>query len=113
QFSLPLVQQAVQDAVGQLLAFDNVDFGQTVFISKVYEVIQEIDGVLGVTIWTFGRQKTFDPKNPIQDNGQLVLDAALGEIPTWTGFTIADDSTTLPLVNPDGTSHLEMRTNKA
>jgi len=92
QFSQRLVQQQVSDAVGQLFAFDNVDFGQRIFISKVYEVIQEVDGVQGVVISTFARQDPDNPDAPIASaiptTGQLTFDAAKGEIPTWNGFTL-------------------------
>jgi hypothetical protein len=103
QFSQKLVQQQVEDAVDQLLAFDNVDFGQRIFISKVYEVIQEVEGVQGVVISTFARQ---DPNNPgapitvpIPPSGQLVFDAAAGEIPKWDGFTPVS---VLPAGSSDG-----------
>ena len=39
------VQEQVRQAAGSLLAFENVDFGQTIYLSKFYEAIEAIDGV--------------------------------------------------------------------
>ena len=81
------VQQAVEKAVGQLLAFDNVDFGITLYLSKVYEEIENIDGIEYVTVSEFRR----DPPNPDYpantslSEGKIVLDD--NEIPR-----IPDDS---------------------
>src|SRR5262249_45130443 len=40
----------VQQAAGHLLAFDQVDFAQTIYLSKFYEAIEAIDGVAFVNI---------------------------------------------------------------
>jgi predicted phage baseplate assembly protein len=85
QFSRRLVQQQVEAAVQQLFAFDNVVFGQTVYLSKVYEVIQELTGVQGVVISTFAR-KDSTPSTGVPSTGTLQFTASLGEVPTWTGF---------------------------
>jgi len=104
QFSQRAVQQSVVDAVTNLFAFDNVSFGQTVYISRVYEVIQDLPGVLGVSITKFARKDAFDPNQPIPLSGTLPFTAQIGELPVWTGFTVAS---TLPA--PDGTvSYLVM-----
>src|SRR5262249_46003710 len=71
QYSQELVRQKVQDAVASLLAFDNISFGQTVYLSKVYEIIQDLEGVVALTITKFARKDTFDPKAPIPMSGQL------------------------------------------
>jgi hypothetical protein len=107
QFSRRLVQQQVEAAVQKLFAFDNVDFGQTMYISKVYEVIQDLPGVQGAVISTFARKDTYDPSAPSPSSGQLAFVAAQGEIPIWTGFTQVPS---LPLPTPDGDprSHLAM-----
>jgi hypothetical protein len=72
------VTERVQQAAGRLLAFDNVDFGQTIYLSKFYEAIEAIDGVDFVNISEFRRQEatagTVDPE------GKIVLRAH--EIPT-------------------------------
>ncbi len=101
QFSTKIVQQAVEDAVASLLAFDNVDFGQTLYISKLYEVMQDVAGVVGVNIVRFAKLE--HPKHPpAMDSlptktGQLTFSAS--EIPTWNGFTVVPS---LPLSAPDG-----------
>ena len=43
----------VQEAVKGLLAFDAVDFEDTLYLSKVYEAIEAVDGVHGVTVTRF------------------------------------------------------------
>jgi predicted phage baseplate assembly protein len=50
------VQNNAVQAGQQLWSFDNVDFGATLFLSKIYEVIEELDGVESVFITTFNRQ---------------------------------------------------------
>jgi len=62
------VKEQVQDTAGSLLAFDNVDFGQTIYLSKFYEAIEDIEGVEYVTIKEF------------RDEEQAVLIAPLGKI---------------------------------
>lgn len=55
QYSDTLVRQRVEAAVKSLLAFENVDFAQALYVSKIYEVIEAIDGVAGVTVSKFSR----------------------------------------------------------
>ena len=50
------VKEQVQQAVSRLLAFENVDFQQTVYLSKFYEAIEAIDGVEFVNIREFRRE---------------------------------------------------------
>lgn len=47
------IEARVQETAGSLLAFDNVDFGQTIYLSKFYEVIEDIEGVAYVNIREF------------------------------------------------------------
>lgn len=49
------VQQRVETAVRGLLAFEKVDFEDTLYLSKVYEAIEAVEGVKGVTITRFAR----------------------------------------------------------
>jgi hypothetical protein len=49
------VKEQVRRAASHLLAFDNVDFGQTVYLSKFYEAIESVEGVEYVTITEFRR----------------------------------------------------------
>ena len=55
QYFRDSVRQRVEDAVSRLLALENVDFAQILYVSKVYEVIEAIDGVEGVIISGFER----------------------------------------------------------
>lgn len=47
------VVSRVQEAVKGLLAFDAVEFQETLYLSKVYEAIEAVDGVHGVTVTRF------------------------------------------------------------
>lgn len=49
------VQEQVESAVRGLLAFDNVSFEAKLYLSKVYEAIEAIQGVRGVNISRFAR----------------------------------------------------------
>lgn len=44
------VQQRVANAIADLLAFENVNFQDTLYLSKVYEAIESIEGVLSVFV---------------------------------------------------------------
>ncbi len=54
------VRQRVAAAVEGLLAFERVDFGHTVFVSKVYEAVEAVDGVFAATVTRFKRQDAPD-----------------------------------------------------
>lgn len=103
QFSTGLVQQQVASAVASVLAFDNLTFNQTLYISKLYDVIQDIDGVAGVNITKFVRVPAVSPSTPLPTDGKLVFGVSLpgrtlatgsapvvpsatGELPLWLGF---------------------------
>lgn len=49
------VRARLVQAAGELLAFENVDFGQTIYLSKFYEQSEKIEGVLFVNITEFRR----------------------------------------------------------
>jgi hypothetical protein len=71
------VRGQVQQAGGSLLAFDNVDFGQTIYLSKFYEAIEAIEGVAYVTITEFKRANQIPT---IEPTGKIEL--TVNEIPT-------------------------------
>lgn len=72
------VQAAVERAAAALLAFDNVDFGQTIYLSKFYEVGEAIAGVLYMNITEFRRGDA--PKSPaVIESGKIEL--ASNEVP--------------------------------
>lgn len=50
------VKAQVQRVAGQLLAFNQVEFGQTLYLSKFYEAIEATEGVDYVTITEFRRE---------------------------------------------------------
>lgn len=50
------VRRRVEATVRALLAFERVDFGQTLYLSKVYEAVEALDGVHAVTVTRFRRR---------------------------------------------------------
>jgi hypothetical protein len=61
----------VQQAAAALLAFDNVDFGRTIYLSKFYEVSEAVAGVLFVNVTEFRR---FDVTSPaVELSGKILL----------------------------------------
>jgi len=63
------VVAAVQRAAAELLNFDLVDFGQTIYLSKFYEESQDVPGVEFVNITEFGRDRSglsIDPRGKIE-----------------------------------------------
>lgn len=69
------VRAAVEAAVASYLAFENVDFGQPVFLSKIYDVIQSLPQVASLLVTRFSR----DPAGGIDTGGTIVL--AANELP--------------------------------
>ncbi len=67
----------VQAAAGSLLAFDNVDFKQTIYLSKFYEAIEAIEGVAGVNISEFRREG--QSAGTVEPSGKIEL--KVNEIP--------------------------------
>jgi hypothetical protein len=49
------VQEEVERALAELFAFDAVDFEDTLYLSKVYEAIEDIEGVKAVYISNFAK----------------------------------------------------------
>jgi Baseplate J-like protein len=67
----------VQQAVGALLAFDQVDFNQTIYLSKFYEEAQEVPGVVFVNITEFRREDV--PAPAVEPRGKI--DVGPDEVP--------------------------------
>jgi hypothetical protein len=65
------VKEQVQAAGNLLLAFDNVDFGCTIYLSKFYEAIEAIEGVDYVTITEFRREDTTSEEH--WKTGKIIL----------------------------------------
>jgi hypothetical protein len=71
------VQTNVQQAAATLLAFDNVSFGQTIYLSNFYEVSESIAGVLYVNVTEFRRGDSATPA--VEPSGKIGL--AASEVP--------------------------------
>jgi hypothetical protein len=63
------VRAAVEQAVAGYLAFDAVDFGQPVYLSRVYDAIQSLSQVASLNITQFSRE----PTGGIAANGIILL----------------------------------------
>ena len=48
------VGNRIRQAVRNLWSFDRVQFGETLYVSKIYEAIEALEGVAGVSVTTFG-----------------------------------------------------------
>ncbi len=83
------VTARVLAAAGQLLAFDNVDFGQGIYVSRFYDVIQEVEGVTYVFIKEFSRDPVRRDENT-QETGRILLDEseipAPPDLPTYPAY---------------------------
>jgi uncharacterized phage protein gp47/JayE len=71
------VRQQAEQAVASLLAFRNVEFGMQLYLSKVYEAVEAIDGVHAATVTRFRRQ---DQSLPRTLRRNVLLDAGLGDV---------------------------------
>jgi len=70
-YSEDVIHAQVKEAAGELLDFENVDFGRTIYLSKFYEKIEAIEGVDYVTITEFSRVKNSKPF--VEPEGKIVL----------------------------------------
>jgi hypothetical protein len=67
------VERRVRAAAGAVLAFENVDFDQPVYLSRFYEVIEAIDGVLFANVTEFRRATTLVNAAKIETSGVITL----------------------------------------
>lgn len=81
------IQQRARDVIRALWAFDEVDFGDTLYISKIYEAIEAIEGVAAVVVTVFSRPGPggLPPPAPLPQDGTLRF--AADEIPLVPGIT--------------------------
>lgn len=93
-YSQTEMQIQVEQAVANLLAFENVDFGQVIFLSKFYEAIEAIDGITFVTIESFAREGEAGPDDGI---GRIQLSPS--EIPRTPFSSVEDPDTDAIFVN--------------
>ncbi len=47
------VQAAVEKAISDYFAFDNIEFGQAIYLSRIYDLIQSLPEVLSLTVTRF------------------------------------------------------------
>lgn len=55
-FQPDTVRREVEKAVAELVAFDHVDFGRPLYLSKVYEAVEAVPGVHAATVTRFARR---------------------------------------------------------
>ncbi len=70
------VQAAVEQAVATYLDFDAVNFGQSIYLSKVYDVIQNLPQVVSLNVYRFSCKPapTSNPLAPdVAQNGIITL----------------------------------------
>jgi predicted phage baseplate assembly protein len=65
------VRQQVEKAIHELLAFENVEFGDRLYLSKVYEAIEAVPGVASVYVSRFARS---DSTRDLPEDGKLEFD---------------------------------------
>jgi hypothetical protein len=70
------VKADAENAITQLLDFEQVDFKQTLFLSKIYETLESLDGVDYVFVNRFSRPGQVDP---IPADGRIAMQ--VNEIP--------------------------------
>lgn len=63
-YKTPDVVEEIKEKTGSLLAFQNVQFGQTLYLSKFYEAIEAIESVEYVNIQEFRRKGQTEPIAP-------------------------------------------------
>ncbi len=76
------VTEQVQQVCSDLLAFDNVDFGETLYLSRFYEAIETLDGLKYVTITEFRREddsRCEEEQICVEPSGKIEMNAE--EIP--------------------------------
>ena len=76
-YSAETMEKRITAAAAGLLAFDSVDFGQTLYISKFYEALEAIEGVAYVTITEFRTEA--EAADTLPDDGKISL--RISEIP--------------------------------
>lgn len=83
-----VVRDRAQRAVESLLAFDNVDFGRTLYLSKVYEAVEAIGGVHAATVTRFRRR---DQTLPRTLRRKVLLEAGLGDVSAFVERAFSGD----------------------
>lgn len=55
-YNAETVRQSVEATVRELFAFKNMDFAKSLYLSKIYEAVEALQGVFAVTVTRFRRQ---------------------------------------------------------
>ncbi len=85
-YSEESVEEKVENAVKNLLAFDNVSFAQTIYLSKFYEAIEKVEGVEYVTIDEF--RDPSEISGTVNQKGRIELEKnEIPIIPKDSGYT--------------------------
>jgi len=74
------VQVAVENAVSSYLDFDSVDFGQPIYLSKIYDVVQSLPQVMSLNVTEFSRAPAM-PGQPAQIASNGLIQLADTELP--------------------------------
>jgi len=80
QYLREYVRQEADEALHGLLAFDQVDFALTLYVSKIYEVIEAIEGVNGVEVTKFKRVENPNPVESVMRFGWNEIPQLYGDI---------------------------------
>lgn len=85
------IEEQARSSAGGLLAFDEVGFGQTLYLSKVYEAIEAIDGVDFVNVTEFRREPPLpdgtDPGTAVASDGRIpLLPSELPRVPDESDY---------------------------
>jgi hypothetical protein len=59
------VHQRVGEALGELFRIEDLDFGQTFYLSKVYEAVEGVEGVAFARVMTFAGVRSDPPGEPV------------------------------------------------
>jgi hypothetical protein len=101
-----VVRARARAAVTRLLAFDRVDLGAPLYLSKVYEAVEALDGVAAAVVTRMRRRDAALPKPFVKHQALLearfatisavVERAYLGEIPVEGRIVVGPDEIAVP-----------------
>ncbi len=86
RFSQPLVKARVEAVMRELWSFANVDFEDHLYISKIYEAIEGVEGVGAINITRFARADAPAGSPAIPPDGTLRF--SFNEIPDVKGISL-------------------------
>ncbi len=99
-FDPDTVTAQVQQTARDLLAFDNVDFRETIYLSKFYEALEALEGILFVNITEFRRADELPPQTGA---GRLEID--VDQLPSIFAGKIELGENELPMIPNDPNDH--------